>query len=618
MHFLYYRSLLYPFLTVLLLSFFSVLYAQDKNDVTDTFFLAKKKGLIGELGRSISVNQDRPVDSLLLTVKNIDPFIIYKGSIIRSITIQRIAFGQSINDTSKKFENSILKIVNKLHVSSTEKNIRNNLFFKAGDTLHPILIADNERFLRNISYLQDARIVAKEAIDANDGVDLVVLYKDVFPVGGNATADNGRNLFLEGYDDNLMGHGERLTLQTLYDLDRDPKMGFGAEFLKRNISGSFTDFTIGYKNINSTFNNGYRQENSIYSKIELPLVSPYHLWTGAIESSLQFTNNNYVSDSLYNSIYNYRYDLFDIWAGYNISGKKLLHEISNRKLKKFLALRVVKKDFIEIPTIYKNNYNFQYADSRSVLASFISFKQEYYRTSFIYGFGRNEDVPEGFNYSFIGGWTNKENHERPYLGLDLEKSYFSKRQNYLNLLLKAGTYLSNGQFQDISLLGGIESFTKLRRLGNSKYLIRHFANAYITQQLNTYLNEPLVLNSQYGLPAFNNPDTSGATRVSFNFQTVLYNTHRYLGFSFAPFTFASLTYLKPIGGVLSSGNSYTSIGAGIRTRNENLVFGTIELKIAYNPRTTQYMSPWNITVSSNLQFKYTSEYIKRPDFVTVN
>lgn len=605
---------------VILLSFFSLAKAQEKNDESDTFFLAKKKGLLGEIGKSISVNNNnnKNADSLILAVKNIDPFIIYKGSIIRNIYISKIAYGQSINDTSSIFENSITKFVNKLHVSTTEQTIRNNLFFKSGDTLFPFLVSDNEIFLRNISYLQDARIFVKQTDDDDNYVDIVVRFKDVFPLGGSANADNTKNIFLEGYDDNLMGHGERLTVQTLYDLDRTPRMGFGAEFLKRNIKGSFVDFTIGYKNLASAYISGYRQENTMYSKIELPLVSPYHLWTGSLEASLHNSNNDYLSDSLFKSDYNYRYDLFDSWAGYNISGKKLLRENNTRKPKKFIALRVVKKDFLQVPEIYKTHYNFQYADQRSVLASFTNFKQEYYRTSFIYGFGRNEDVPEGFNYSFIAGWTNKENYERPYAGVDFQKNYFSKKQNYLNFIFKAGSYISDMKFQDISLLAGLESFTKLRRLGNSRWLIRHFVNGSLTQQINTFLNEPLVLNSQYGLPEFTNPDTTGATRLTVNAQTVFYNTWRYLGFSFAPFSFASLCYLKPIGYKMSQGDIYTSIGAGVRTRNENLVFGTIELKIFYYPRTTPRMSPLNISVSSNLQFKYNSQYIKRPDFVTVN
>lgn len=618
MQLLFHRFFLHISFIVILLSVLSLAQSQEKNDKNDTFFLAKKKGLMGEIGKSMSISNSKPVDSLILAVKSINPFLIYKGSIIKKLTVRRIVYGQSVNDTSKIFENSITKFVNKLHVSTTERSIRNNLFFKAGDTLYPILVADNERFLRNLPYLQDARIFAKESDDSDDGVDLIVLYKDVFPIGGSADANNTKNLFLEGYDDNLMGHGERLTIQTLYDLDRNPKMGFGAEFLKRNIKGSFVDFTVGYKNLSSAFNNGYRQENTMYSKIELPLVSPYHLWTGALETSLQSTNNDYVSDSLYRSDYNYRYDLFDAWVGYNISGKNLLHESNKRKMKKFLAARIVKKDFLEVPEIYKNQYNFQYADQRSLLVSFIKFKQEYYRTSFIYGFGRNEDVPEGFNYSFIGGWTNKENHERPYSGVDFQRSYFSKKQNYFNFIFKAGAYISNFQMQDISLLGGLESFTKLRRFGNSNWLYRQFINASITQQLNTFLNEPLVLNSQYGLPEFSNPDTTGTSRITINSQTVFYNTWRYLGFSFAPFSFASLCYLKPMGKDISKGDVYTSIGAGLRTRNENLVFGTIELKVAYYQRTTQGMSPWNISVSSNLQFKYNSQYIKRPDFVTVN
>ncbi|MCW3087346.1 MAG: hypothetical protein JWQ78_732, partial [Sediminibacterium sp.] len=101
-------------------------------------------------------------------------------------------------------------------------------------------------------------------------------------------------------------------------------------------------------------------------------------------------------------------------------------------------------------------------------------------------------------------------------------------------------------------------------------------------------------------------------------ESVFYNTWKFVGFSFAPFIFSNVTYLKPIGRYLETGDIYTAIGGGVRTRNENLVFGTMELKAYYYPRTTGPMSQWNVTFNTDLRFKYISQLIKRPDFVVVN
>jgi hypothetical protein len=79
-----------------------------------------------------------------------------------------------------------------------------------------------------------------------------------------------------------------------------------------------------------------------------------------------------------------------------------------------------------------------------------------------------------------------------------------------------------------------------------------------------------------------------------------------------------VTYLKPLGSEVAMGDIYSAIGGGVRTRNENLVFGTMELKAYYYPRLTGNLMPWNITFNTDLRFRYVSQLIKRPDFAIVN
>ncbi|OYY19051.1 MAG: hypothetical protein B7Y69_10125, partial [Sphingobacteriia bacterium 35-40-8] len=162
------------------------------------------------------------------------------------------------------------------------------------------------------------------------------------------------------------------------------------------------------------------------------------------------------------------------------------------------------------------------------------------------------------------------------------------------------------------------TFTRLRKLGNSKWLIRHFLSGSLTEQINTRLNDPLRLSSIYGIPDFNNVNSKISFRATANCESVFYNTWKFVGFNFAPFGFANLSYLKESGIPIVKGDLYTALGIGVRTRNENLVFGTMELRASYYPRTINNMPVWNITFNTALQYKYNSSLVKRPDFVTVN
>jgi len=63
---------------------------------------------------------------------------------------------------------------------------------------------------------------------------------------------------------------------------------------------------------------------------------------------------------------------------------------------------------------------------------------------------------------------------------------------------------------------------------------------------------------------------------------------------------------------------YFGFGGGIRTRNENLIFGTIELRLIYYPRTIEDISSFNIRLTGNLRIKYSAGFVRAPGFVRYN
>lgn len=594
-------------------------FNQARGQQQDTvFFLAKKQGLLGKIGKSISVNNPIPNLPAEGIHKNADEFEPYRGRVIRKIHIHKLGFSKFVNDTGTRVQNFFSNLGDALHTGTKAKVIANNLFFSSGDKIYPNLLADNEKLLRDLSYLQDARISIAPVATTPDTVDVLVFTKDVFPLGGSMDEAGTSRARFELNDDNLLGSGNRIQVQHLFDSKRTPAYGFGIEYLKRNIAGSFVNLALGYQNQNPAFNSGRREEESFYMKGSLPLVSPYHAFTGGFEVSSNQTVNRYGNDSLYKRMYQYNYRNLDLWAGYSLGAKNNLRLNLESRYKRMLALRIMRRDFTKVPDIQATVYDSRYTDLTGMLATFTLFEQDFFHTNFIYGFGRNEDVPEGFNLSFTGGWTNKNGFSRVYAGFDYQRNYFDRKSTYINYNFKAGAYLNQLRIEDVSLLTSVELFTRLRRLGSSTWFSRHFFSGSLTQQINTFLNDPVLLSSIYGLPMLNNPSTRSSGRATVNAETVFYNTWKFFGFSFAPFGFCNISYLKDLGRTKISGDLFTAVGAGVRTRNENLVFGTMELKAYYFPKTVAGMSPWNVTFSTNLKFRYITELIKRPDVVQVN
>ena len=581
----------------------------------DSFFLLKKKGILGKLARSIVVDTAvRPDDNLL----RIDLlYRKYEGKVIRDINVQDVDFGISINDTSRSFKNSLTRLADAFHHTTRENVIRNNLFFKKDDLFKPYLIADNERHLRDQVFLGDAKIMVTPVEGAADSVDILVLTKDVLSLGGAFDMSSLKKVEAAPREDNFLGAGHRLQAGLFYDYDRHKRFGYGAEYIARNIGGSFVDGYLGYKDYGNTFNTSHKEETTAYARLIKPLVNPYMKWTYAFEGAYHENKNMYFTDSLYQSDMKYKYYNLDAWIGFNFGGHRAEQKNTDNRLRTLIGLRFLHQEFQETPDKYEGKYNYQYANITGALGSMSIFRQDFYKTQYIYGFGRNEDVPEGIDVTITSGLINKQQRVRAYTGLDFQLNYFSPKKNYFNYTLRAGGYSYKGAYEDISLLFNLDFFSRLKQIGR-KWKQRTFLNASLTTQLKKELNEPLLLESQYGMPEYENISLGGDHRLTIRAESVFYYDWSLFAFRFAPFIFGNTSFLTPEGKSLFKTGYYQTIGAGLRSRNESLVFGTLELKGYYFVKKNFNNQRFRVEFGANIKFKYNSQFIRRPEFIVVN
>ena len=304
----------------------------------------------------------------------------------------------------------------------------------------------------------------------------------------------------------------------------------------------------------------------------------------------------------------------DAWVGFNLDAGYIK---DNDRLRRLIGLRIVNQDFDDKPLKYADEYYYSYADLQAVLGSFSFFNQNFYKTQYIYGFGRNEDIPEGVEASFTGGYTKKNGRERPFVGASFQRYYFNPNLHYFNYTLRAGTFFYKDRLEDIDLLAGLDYISRLHHL-QGKWKQRFFFSLSATRQINALLNEPLRLESDFGLPDFKNNNQSGNTRLSFKGETVFYSPWSILLFRLAPFAFGNVSYLNLKTEDKSDPKLYSAIGGGVRIRNESLIFGTTEFRGMYFPRKNFRNESWRVEVNTSIRFKYNQEFIKRPEFVRVN
>src|SRR5659263_37551 len=112
------------------------------------------------------------------------------------------------------------------------------LVFRVGDTVSSLEIADNERLLRELPFVEDARIIIVPA-DSNL-VDVAVIIRENYPYGFGFQFDGIPSGIVKLYDKNFAGLGHELALTLPYDFDEYAYPGFGIRYAIRNICLLYT------------------------------------------------------------------------------------------------------------------------------------------------------------------------------------------------------------------------------------------------------------------------------------------------------------------------------------------------------------------------------------------
>lgn len=562
---------------------------------------------------SITVSKpDSAINATIINTKSEIPFNEYNGKVIRSISTEELGFEKIFTDTSKRINYYGTRILNALHTDTYDWVIRDNLFIKKGSRLNPYMLSDNERYLRSLEFIQDARIVVKPVKGSKDSVDIVVITKDLFSITGSADIGGFERQRLTAAETNLAGAGQKVQVTTLRDMNRRPVFGYDFLYSKNSIAHSFITGTAGYSRINSD-RTGRDNVETAYLLLSRPLISPYSRVAGGLELRFNKSENLYREpDSLFR---NYKNASFDAWAGYNIGVKKLLENNKSRN-RTFVAIRYVKNDFSQTPIQFSKGYNTLFNNIHAVLGEVTFFKQEFYKTNYIYGFGTTEDVPYGYNIAFTGGWYKQLDLARPYFGINANKYVASERGKFTQYYVRTGSFINKGKAEDVSLLVGGSLYSRL-------YLFRHFKmRQYLqysyTRLFNRVIYDPVQINNAFGLRNFRADTLRGTQRISMYAESIFFAKLKLFGFQLAPFGFTAATLLTGQDYIFKRSDIFTGIGGGLRTRNVNLVFATAEVKFIYFPRKAQNMNAFQVSFNSNIRFRYNSNYIRSPEIIQLN
>ena len=525
-----------------------------------------------------------PVNKVQFTGTSDIVFLLHTGKKIRKIEIIRLeAFGTDINIPLYYDPNKLETILNKTHIKTNELIIRKNLLFSEGDSISPLLFSDNERILRQLNFIYDARIIVLPV--SNDEVDIVVITKDVYSLGAEFDFKGINTGSLNFFEKNVLGMGHGLGILIPYDFKADKSLGLGFNYTINNVRKSFFDLKLDY----------LRTHEEIHYGIGLSreLISATTKYAGGLSIRHMSTTEDLDSLAVPEPL---KYNLQDYW----LMRSFLINKESVSRL--ILGVRYKNNNVFDRPFILPLSY-YNLQKYRIYLGSATYSIQKYYKTNMIYGYGRTEDIPYGGLIRITLGKEVNEFKKRTYVGVDAAVGESSKNLGYFYSNIGLAAFLNNGKSEQGILTFGMKYFSNLVMVRD--HMIRNFFSINYTRGFSRYYDESITYPTGNGYSGFRNDTVNGAQRISISLESVLFSPYSYYGFRFAFFAFADASFLEGTKQVIKDGSILTGIGLGIRIRNNNLVVNTFQIRLGFFPNLPAYSRVNNLV--------FTGEQLLRPN-----
>ncbi|MFZ4456302.1 MAG: hypothetical protein ACOYOT_08790 [Bacteroidales bacterium] len=514
---------------------------------------SKKSDLKGLLFKSIFVNNNwkNPESASGQLIEEIDYYKQFEGKRIRNVLIFRSNI-INMNDSTRN-------PVERWHVLTKQFVIRRNLFFKEGGSIDAAEIVRNQQFLRSLRFLSDAYILI-QPLD-KDQVDVIVYTRDNLSLAPGFSSLGSERYYTFSAESNIFGTGNKFEVGMIASPISPQYRGYKSEYQFQNIGSSFFNLNLfAYKELSDE---NYRASAS------KSYLLPSDYAGGVVYEMIKSHPYQHINDSVVALSTND----FELWAGKSFELKPKFGSLFAN-----VAWRDCRFDSpFNLPSSLQANYsNFQ-----RLLWSVGLYRENFYHGSLIYGFGRNEDIPFGYKIEAIGGHTWDALGKRWYIGGKMQYANIT-RFGYANSKIEFGTFFNSETKAYQQSVLSVESsyFTKLIPIGN--WALRNFFVGKYSHGFNRLSGEGerLYLSSATSPRAIDEYKSGGLNRFLLSVESVGFSPFYLYNFRFAFYGFADWAWLGDYSNVFKN-NQFTSVGIGVRIKNERLIFQTIQLRIGF-------------------------------------
>ncbi len=525
-----------------------------------------------------------------------DFFKPFEGKIYGEIKIRSVPILEgNVRDTTKTVGSWYAKTFNKVHINTRSRIIRENLLFKSGERVDAFKVADNERIIRQLRTIRDAKIYLSPNSDNPDVVDVTVVFQDVLSLGANINYSSTSNFDFDIYQRNLLGFARDLQLSYFFNEFDNPqkKHGYGIAYNVPNLWGSFIQGSFLYEN------NHFREILS--ANFRRDFFTPEIKYGGGA-SLINLSAFYEPLDSLGAKI-PYSRNEGSIWVGRSYQVMKRTNMIVQSRI------NLVK--YLDRPLTTEEQNRF-FTNSNMYFLSMAVVNRTYSKSKLIKGFGRTEDITKGFLASVTYAFNSTEFYNRNYWELRTGYANYFSQLGFTSVMAILGAFKNNSlnRWEDGAFKTEIRYFSPL--INRDKYSYRQFIDFEYVSGINRLSENALVVAGRYDNEGELRP--LGDRKLNIAVESVLFTPWYFYGCKFTVYnrnTFSWLSY----GDLFNKNNYYSSASIGLRLLNESLAFPTIDLSFTFFNSPIGFVDNFQFRVSNNYLSSYREMMVGQPEIV---
>ncbi|WP_345111507.1 hypothetical protein [Hymenobacter algoricola] len=524
--------------------------------------------------------------------------------VVRSISISTLdAFGYSISDPTRQPKNILEKSANALHIKTVRSRVRQVLLFRTGEELKPQALAESERLLRQTPEILDARVFVNEATTNQDSVDVQIITKDLFSIGGSIQLRDVGAGVVALRDVNFLGQGHQFRNRFEYGRNESQSWSYDGSYLVpfRNFVNAQASYrnTYQYQETGVGVSRGFYSVNTKYAG-----AASFNMVEQGVTLVAPPPGEPYVFVPL-------RYNVQDMWMGraLRLRSYDLGYENPGRVI---VAARAINTNYTLRPDP-------GFRDNMLMLGTVGYSVRRYYKDKYLFGFGRTEDIPTGTLLSLTGGYERNALDNRRYYALRASTAGYNVRSGYLYLSGEFASYVRSrdNDWQQGLLHTELLYFTRLYHTGNWQW--RHFFWNRSVIGFNRHPGDQLLtIDGERGLRGFQ-PETNlrGTSRFVINYEATVYTPVSFLGFRMAAVGFLDAAWLatKPGYELPFRQTPYSGLGLGLRFRNEYTAIRTVQILLGFYPRGQNSPNGVRIFESSRPYYDFSDFSFGQPGLV---